>query len=249
MKVFKKQFSACNILLCTSVLFNVLLVGVVGVAESRTQVFEGALIRRNIISGSIDDKKSPDYWARVGWTNTIEKLHTSFDIAFFGNSITRGSDFQLAFPDKKIINLGYSGDNLLGMLKRVPMIQKANPKKVFIMAGTNDLVHIGLDEYERRYTNLLSAIQDSIPDIQIYIQSVLPSNHEVGHYAPNKKVREANAIAKGLSKKFNCTYIDIYSSYVDKDDELPKEMTRDGVHLFPQCYDRWANKIKDYVYE
>lgn len=115
--------------LCASIFINILLSGAVYVAEKHSQVFESALRRRGIITGEIDDKTSPDYWARVGWTNTIEKLHTDFDIAFFGNSITRGSDFQLDFTDKKIINLGYPGDNILGMIKRVPMIQVANAKK------------------------------------------------------------------------------------------------------------------------
>lgn len=250
MKVFKKQISACKVLLCASVLINILLAGVVYVAESHTHLFQGVLVRRGLIKGTIDDKQSPDYWARVGWTNTIEKLHTEFDIAFFGNSITHGSDFQLDFPDKKIINLGYSGDNMLGMLKRVPMIQKSRAKKVFIMAGTNDLVHISLDEYKTRYMNLISAIQDSTPEVKIYIESVLPSNHEMnGQYASNKKVREANAIAKQLANQYHYEYIDLYSLYVDSTDELPKELTKDGVHLYPQHYERWAETIKPLIYE
>lgn len=200
MRVFKKQISACKIILCASVLFNILLIGVVVVAEKYSHVFEQALIRRGYINVTSDaDKLSPDYWATVGWTNTVQKLHTDFDIAFFGNSITRGSDFQLDFPDKKIINLGYSGDNMIGMLRRVPMIQAANPSKVFIMAGTNDLVHISLDEYKERYTKLLQAINNSLPNTKIYIESVLPSNHDMSSYAPNDKVQQANKIAEELA--------------------------------------------------
>lgn len=248
----KNRFSSKKTLvlsLCVSLFINILLFGAVYVAEKHSHVFESALKRRGIITGEIDDKTSPDYWARVGWTNTIEKLHTDFDIAFFGNSITRGSDFQLDFTDKKIINLGYSGDNIPGMIKRVPMIQKANAKKVFIMAGTNDLIQISLEEYKTRYSKLLSTIQDSIPGIKIYLESVLPSNHEMGDYAPNPKVREANRIVQELAKQYNCTYIDIYHLYANEQDELPKEMTRDGVHLYPEQYAKWAEAIRTYVYE
>lgn len=249
MKVFKKSISTCKVLLCASVLINVLLAGIVYVAESHTHVFEQALINRGYIKGNVDDKLSPDYWARVGWTNTIEKLHVDFDIAFFGNSITRGSDFQLAFPDKKIINLGYSGNNIIGMIKRVPMIQKSNAKKVFVMAGTNDLVHMSLDDYKIQYTTLITTIKDSIPGINIYIESVLPSNHEMNDYAANEKIQKANKIAEDIAKKYHCTYIDLYSLYADKNNELPKEISRDGVHLYPQYYDRWAEKIKPLIYE
>lgn len=249
MRVFKKEISACKIILCTSVLINVLLAGVVFVAEHKSHIFQSALIRRGILPGKEDDKLSGDYWARVGWTNTVEKLHTDFDVAFFGNSITRGSDFQLAFPEKKIINLGYSGDNILGMIKRVPMLQAAHPKKIFIMAGTNDLVHMDLDTYKQRYTELLVAIKDSLPYSQIYLESVIPSNHSMGDYAPNDKVKKANQIVEKLSKTYKCTYINLFDLYVGKDGELPKEITRDGVHLYPQYYDRWAEKIKSLIYE
>ncbi len=249
MKVFKKQISTCKVLLCASVLINILLAVVVYVTESHTHVFTQALARRGIIQGNNDDKLSPDYWARIGWINTIEKLHTDFDIAFFGNSITRGSDFQLAFPDKKIINLGYSGDNIPGMIKRVPMIQKSNAKKVFLMAGTNDLVHMSLDNYRTNFTKLISTIQDSIPEIKIYVESVLPSNHEMGDYAPNDKVQKANRIAEEIARQYHCTFIDLYSLYADENNELPKEITKDGVHLFPQHYDRWAEKIKPMIYQ
>ena len=195
------------------------------------------------------DKQSPDYWARMCWTNTVQKLHIDFDIAFFGDSITRGSDFQLAFPDKKIINLGYSGDNIIGMLNRVSMIEAANPKEVFIMAGTNDLVHINLSEYKERYTNLILAVKSSVPGAKMYIQSVLPSNHEMAHYASNDKIQKANQIVKSIAEQYDCTYIDLYSLYVDDCNELPKYLTRDGVHLYPQSYDKWEKEIEKYVYE
>ncbi|MEY8686932.1 GDSL-type esterase/lipase family protein [Bacteroides sp. AN502(2024)] len=247
MRVFKKQISACETLLCASVLFNILLLGVVIVAERQGHVFSMVLERRDIVH--LDDRSHSDYWARMGWTNTIEKLHTEFDVAFFGNSITRGSDFQLFFPEKKIINLGYSGDNMIGMLRRIPMLKAANPHKVFIMAGTNDLVHISLDDYEVRYTKLLQAIKDSLPNTKIYIESVLPSNHSLGNYTPNEKVQKANFIAKDLASKFNGQFINLYDLYVDDNNELPQEWTRDGVHLYPEHYDKWANAIKTMIYE
>lgn len=64
--------------LCASLFINILLSGAVYVAEKHSHVFESAQRRLGIITGEIDDKTSPDYWGRVGWTNTIEKLHTDF---------------------------------------------------------------------------------------------------------------------------------------------------------------------------
>lgn len=168
-----------TIILSVSLFLNILLASVIIVIECRYQIIQHLVVKILKVDGVVNDKSSKDYWARFCWTNTIEKLHIDFDIALFGDSITRGSDFQLCFPDVKIINLGYSGDNILGMLKRIPMIQKSNAKKVFIMAGTNDLQHITLNEFRDRYERLIRNIQDSIPDIRIYVQSVIPTNSKL----------------------------------------------------------------------
>lgn len=133
------------------------------------------------------------------------------------------------------------------MLNRVTMLQACHPKKIFIMAGTNDLCHISLDEYRKRYDALINAIKDSLPYSKIYIESVLPSNHKMKSYAPNEKVQQANRIASELAKTHKCTYVNLYDLYADKENELPREMTKDGVHLYPQSYDRWANEIRKYI--
>lgn len=228
-------------------MMNVLFLICVYVLEKNSCVISLALERRGFIV--VDDNKVPDYWARKGWVNTVKKMYTEFDVAFFGNSITAGSDFQMKFPDKKIINLGYVGDNIIGMLRRVPMLKAANPKKIFIMAGTNDLVHIDLDEYRERYANLLQAVKDSVPNAKIYIQSVLPSNNSMSDYASNEKVQKANEMVKDLTMLYGCSYINLYDLYVDENNELSKELTKDGVHLYESAYDRWGEAIRPMIYE
>ena len=47
----------------------------------------------------------------------------------------------------------------------------------------------------------------------------------------------------------NFKYINLYDSYIDSKGELIKELTRDGVHLHPTAYDKWAKITKKYVYE
>lgn len=228
-----------------SSILNLLLIGGLLISEMKSHTFSLVLERRGIIS--VKDQVHPNYWAIQGWTNTLNKLNLDVDIAFFGNSITNGSDFQSYFPHKKIINLGYAGDNILGMCRRVPMLKAVNPEKIFIMAGTNDLVHVSLEEYRRRYLLLVSSIKDSIPNATIYIESVLPSNSLMGDYAPNEKVQKANAIAKEISDSYGCFFIDLYSIYADDKNELPAEFTPDGVHLYTQHYDKWASFISPYI--
>ena len=102
MKIFKRSINTCTILLGISILINIFLSIIVYIEESRSHIFGEALERRDLIT--LTDPLS-DYYARKGWENTIRKMYTEFDVAFFGASIIRGSDFQKYFPDKKIINL------------------------------------------------------------------------------------------------------------------------------------------------
>lgn len=245
MRVLKCQISTSKIVICALVLINLLLIGTVVVSERRGHVFGLALERRNMVIQN--DQSLPDYWARKGWENTVKKMQIDFDVAFFGNSITCGSDFQKFFPEKKIINLGYGGDNIRGMIRRVPMLQAAHPHKIFIMAGTNDLFHISIDEYEERYNLLLDLIHDSIPAAQIYLQSVLPMNQDMNPSAPtNEKIMEANERIKNIAHTRRMTYIDLYSEY-EKNGKLPQSVTKDGVHI--KDYEPWAKKIEQFVME
>ena len=44
----------------------------------------------------------------------------------------------------------------------------------------------------------------------------------------------------------DCVYIDVNQLYV-KDGELDSSITKDGVHLLPEAYDRWADLLKPYI--
>ena len=235
-------------MLGASLLVNLGLIGVCYVAERQTKCFTKALATLNLIK--LDDPTQlPDYWAVVGWTNTVEKLYADFDVAFFGNSITRGSDFQIYFPDKRIINLGYPGDKLTGMMRRVRMLQQSHPKKVFIMGGTNDIFRAEPEEVVERYRTLLDAVRDSLPDATIYVESILPMNPDLKeNCTPDEKIRKANALIRKLAEDLHIPFIDLYSLYAENG-KLPAALTKDGVHLLPEAYDRWAGAIRPFIYD
>ena len=71
----------------------------------------------------------------------------------------------------------------------------------------------------------------------------------VRKYASNKKVIEANQILRSVCEVYHYKYIDLYDLYVGRDGELMKEFTKDGVHLLPEHYDKWAEKIRPLIYE
>lgn len=190
-----------------------------------------------------------DYWCIQGWTNTLVKLNYDADVVFFGNSITRGGNFQNFFPNEKTCNLGYPGDNLEGMMFRVEQIKAVNPEKVFVMAGINGLQGQAECVFESEYQCLVDSIKNSVPNAEVYLQSILPVNHSMANiYASEDKIKKANGIIKAIATRSGCVYVDLYSLY-EKDGEMPQELTRDGVHLFPEAYERWMEEIREYIEE
>ncbi len=212
----------------------------------KTNYINSKLERLGIIK--VDPHKRGDYWCIQGWTNTLEKLHLDVDVVFFGNSITGGSSFEKYFPDVSICNLGYPGDNTDGMLLRVNQIKAVQPEKVFVMAGINGLHIQSENVFKEKYSTLVDSIQQAVPTAKIYLQSILPVNTSMkaGKTFKKEKIATCNKIVKLIAEQKNCVYVDLYSLYA-VDGILPKELTRDGVHLHPQAYERWANEIRKYI--
>lgn len=229
----------CGILLGTNLLLG-------GIIYFKTNLVQRIGVRIGIFEAKPMD--NPNYWCIQGWTNTLEKMNVDFDVVFFGNSITRSSSFHEYFTNTSICNLGFPGDNLDGMMLRVPQIKAVNPKKIFIMAGINGLNLQTIEVFEEKYERLVKAIKDSNPYSTLHLQSILPVNNSIAskYVCSNDKIVNANEVIKKIAHNNNCIYIDVYQLYV-KDGEMNASLSRDGIHLLPKSYDAWANLLKPYI--
>lgn len=193
------------------------------------------------------ENKAKVNWAVFSWNNMLEKLDYQADIVFFGDSIIRGSDFRKYFPDKKIVNLGYSGDNLSGMLQRVTMIKALKPSQIFILGGINGMTDKNVKQNAIIYAKLLDRIMETVPDAKIYVNSLLPlSSEKEKSICKNKTIRYFNQLISNVAQKKQIEFIDIYSVY-EKDNMLNPDLTIDGIHLYPHAYDKWAKILMNYI--
>ena len=187
----------------------------------------------------------------LGWTNCIQKLNLETDVAFFGNSITRNSNFHQYFQNKKIINLGEGGDAIVDLINRIPMLRASNPHKVFLSVGINYSREYNEENFKKQYMNLIDSITTIVPDSCLFIQNILPISRKTEHtrhYSDNETIKEMNRVIESLCKDRNLTYIDIHSAFV-KDGELPYSYTtNDGINIKQEHYKAWANIIKQYIY-
>lgn len=172
----------------------------------------------------------------------------SADIVFFGDSITQLGDFQKAYPNLKIINLGLSGDSVVEMSERTEMVGYMSPKKVFIMAGINSMHSNSVATVAEQYKKLLMAIESEVPKAEIYVHSVLPvSKKKEKEVVNNRDISSLNNLLEEYAKEQGYVYIDLYSLMVSSEGELDSELTTDGLHLNQKGYELWNNLIEDYV--
>lgn len=188
--------------------------------------------------------------AVLGWENCLEKMHYDADVVFFGDSITYESDFARFFQDVSVVNLGYSGDTLSGMISRIPMVQSVSPEKVFVLGGINGLTDSNITQSVGKYKQLVLQLQEALPDAQIYLQSVLPVAREkevtLTNVCHNTTIIQFNEQIRHLAEEYGMTYIDLHSLYFT-DGQLDPQLTTDGIHLKQEAYARWEAAIKNYI--
>lgn len=177
------------------------------------------------------------------WTNSLKQLNAKADIVFFGDSLTYYGDFSSVFPDKEVCNLGLRGDTIQGMIDRVVQVKLLEPKVIYLMAGVNDIASCDLRIFNERYDGLVHAIIEMIGS-NLIIQNLLPVNNRLFNISCNNdQIIAANNIIASISNKNRVGYLDIYSLYVCNG-ELPQGITRDGLHLRSDAYQRWYEFLK-----
>lgn len=158
-------------------------------------------------------------------------------VVFMGNSITIGwiewdPDF---FKDKPYVDRGISGQTTPQMLVRFRQdVVDLKPAVVVILAGINDIAeNTGPATLEMIEGNLMSMCEIAkANNIKVVLSSVLPANIFPWRRTinPAEKVFALNQWIKEYAAQNNHVYLDYYTTMVDEEMGLKKELTYDGVH-------------------
>jgi len=182
-----------------------------------------------------------------------ELKHLTYDVVFFGNSITERGPWQELIGRKyKVGNRGIGGDNTFGMKARIADVVKSKPKKIFLMMGIND-VGRGLPTAWslQNYEEIIHIIRKESPKTKIYLQSVLPLNEHVLKYdyllGKEERIRSLNKGIETLTRKYDITYVNVKEALADGY-VLKEEYTIDGIHINTDAYIRWVEYLKEHKY-
>jgi lysophospholipase L1-like esterase len=174
------------------------------------------------------------------------------DIVFLGNSITAGTDWAklLELPQAK--NRGISGDITFGVLDRLQDIVDGKPAKIFILIGINDVSRDIPDSViVGNYKKIISTIRKGSKRTQIYFNTLLPVNSSFekfkNHYGKDEHILYLNNQIRSMGAK-NVTIVDLYPVFLDQNNHLKAELTKDGLHLIPEGYKVWADFLNSTGY-
>ncbi len=197
-----------------------------------------------------------EYFKLPYWNERVEafkkikhKPHTCK--LFIGDSITEGYELNKHYSDNTIVNMGIGGDFTSGILMRLDVVKKLQPKKIFLMIGINDISkNVPRELTQKRYAEIISTIRKDCPEAALYVQSNLPTAHMGGSDATNSmvllEVNLLNAFLQEQCTMNGATFIDLYPLF-ELNGMLNERYTYDGLHINNEGYKIWTSAIQTYV--
>ncbi|WP_317317847.1 GDSL-type esterase/lipase family protein [Longibaculum muris] len=172
---------------------------------------------------------------------------------FFGDSITElcpVEDLYATYTRKTgvpIINRGISAETTDSMLKRIEKtVLVMKPKNLVMLMGINDIAaKVDNQQIVNNIKQMITLTKQQSPKTHIILQAVYPINKTDRESLfdkfqlrdrDNQTIDELNEMLESLAKEEKITFLNVNSYLMDKNKELKKEYTFDGLHPNMQGY-------------
>lgn len=163
------------------------------------------------------------------------------DYVILGDSRAVGYWYFGWLPEERCLT--GSGDTIRKMEEHIPDIVALHPARMYVSYGIND-INIGFwnskEEYVDEFVRILGEVQAELPDIEIYVNSIL----EVQDWALSKGAwwkyaPEWNDALEEMCREHGYTFIDNEQLTA----EHQEQYEADGIHFFSSFYPLWATNM------
>ena len=170
------------------------------------------------------------------------------DAAFLGDSLTVGfSDYQINLSGALIC--GYTGVGPDAIVNRaavksptrgqevaLDVLAAAQPKKLYILLGTNTLTTLGAsDRFLAYYGQMLDLLRQALgDDCVIYVQSIPGVQEWVKDSKPglqNDRIKLVNNLLANMALRKGCYFVNIAEALNQPDGSQIDEYEADGIHM------------------
>lgn len=168
-----------------------------------------------------------------------ENLGTSLFLVRGGTSI---NGFVLNYK-----NIYYKGVEM----KLEDAVAASGVKKVFFMLGQNDLGYMTIEDTMANWTKLLERILEKSPDVEIYIQSLVPEwLEDTAGNAKNDKIDEYNQVLKAYCEEHGYYFVEIADYIEDHTNRMATVYSMDySIHINYDGTAVWMDALKAYARE
>lgn len=172
---------------------------------------------------------------------------------FLGDSITEGLKLYDVMDGSTVI--AEKGMGLTKVMDHLEEIKAAQPQRLFILLGANDLADPVRDaeRIATQYANIYAQLHEALPDCRIYVESMFPVWEEkykqqyTSSDITNQKIEQFNQLLANKIEGQGVYFVDVAPSMRDENGELYHEMTTDGMHLKKAYYGYWLNVLRSNV--
>ena len=212
------------------------------------------LLRTNSLTSSIDDLNSTIDKNEEEYSTMINNLKNEYtNYLFLGDSITDYYNLDTYYGGLPVVNSGIEGNTTEDILNDMKnRVYNYNPSKVFLLIGTNDLIHdMEVEEIVSNIEKIISEINNNEPQSEIYVESIYPVNDNLNedmvNVRNNEDIMKINEKIKAYCEANDCTYINIYDILLDDDGNFSEEYTDDGLHPNSRGYEVITEELKKYL--
>ena len=115
--------------------------------------------------------------------------------------------------------------------------------KLFLMLAMNDVGTRPISELYECWTTMLRRIQETNPELRIYVQSGTPLRLDVNYFT-RENMDAYNQMLREVCDELDCVYVDITPGLADEDGFLKDSYRLDDMHLNPEGCTIWVDNLR-----
>ena len=204
----------------------------------------------------------PEYGVPIPESERVDRSYFD-DAAFVGDSLTTGLQLYETAPNSAIY--AQTGLSVFKISTKefvkmddgstvtvVEALRRTQPKKIYIMLGTNEAGQIAVSSYVNSMSSFLDEVKEACPNSIIYLQTLFPvtKDRSENSLTTLAAIQEFNVEIKKLAQEKQLYLVDTYSApgFTDSEGYLPEEASPvDGVHFGAAYYSKWLDYLRTHT--
>ncbi|MGL4449732.1 MAG: GDSL-type esterase/lipase family protein [Sarcina sp.] len=169
----------------------------------------------------------------------------------FSSSVIMGDSQSEGLTVYGVLNatsvIAKKGDSIISAkTNNMEQLSNLSPSNIFTLYGMNDILtyQTNIDGFISDYASLIKEIQKTLPNSNIFVNSILPVEEKVIQNRPiYNEIPKYNSALKKMCADLNVIYVDSHQILIDN----PALFEVDGMHLKPPFYTKWLDLLNTYL--